>query len=193
MLHEFGHLIVDRYKLGIDYPTFAGRKPANKRFAEASPVSFLMPASAVRHRFHEMITTTGDLRGANRCRLSHSYVASVQAMTIRLDWLGLIPNGTLNHPRESRFAATKAAQIVELAPRPETDVRYAQRYKFLVFHTYKLEKIGEGQLACFLRCDPVEVRKVVTKCLTSTDVPVDGEWKTLHLEEFEQSLLLDAS
>ena len=55
MLHEYGHLIVDRYKPGIDYLTMTGRKPANERFAESFALSFLMPdefraAAVPRHR-----------------------------------------------------------------------------------------------------------------------------------------------
>ena len=63
MLHEYGHLIVDRYKPGIDYLTMTGRKPANERFAESFALSFLMPASSVRQRFHDIVTTTGDFQG----------------------------------------------------------------------------------------------------------------------------------
>ncbi|MGH7135486.1 MAG: helix-turn-helix domain-containing protein, partial [Pirellulales bacterium] len=35
MLHEYGHLLVDRFKPGIDYLAMPGRKPVNERFAEA--------------------------------------------------------------------------------------------------------------------------------------------------------------
>ncbi len=68
MLHEYGHLIVDRYKPGIDYLIVKGRKPANERFAESFGLSFLMPASSVRQRFHDIVTTTGDFKGADLCR-----------------------------------------------------------------------------------------------------------------------------
>src|SRR5207248_3032774 len=53
ILHEYGHLIVDRYKPGIDYLAMTGRKPANERFAESFGLCFLMPASSVRQRFHD--------------------------------------------------------------------------------------------------------------------------------------------
>jgi transcriptional regulator with XRE-family HTH domain len=69
MLHEYGHLLVDRYKPGIDYLTMPGRKPANERFAEAFALNFLMPASSVRQRFHDIVTTTGDFRVAELRRL----------------------------------------------------------------------------------------------------------------------------
>ncbi|NQT12926.1 MAG: ImmA/IrrE family metallo-endopeptidase, partial [Planctomycetes bacterium] len=41
MLHEYGHLITDRFKPGIDYLSFPGRKPANERIAESFSMAFL--------------------------------------------------------------------------------------------------------------------------------------------------------
>ena len=100
MLHEYGHLLLstDRYKPGIDYLTMPGRKPANERFAEAFALSFLMPASSVRQRFQDIVTTTGDFQVADLCRLKHFYFVSLEAMTLRLEQLGLIPKGTLGAP-----------------------------------------------------------------------------------------------
>ena len=72
MLHEYGHLIVDRYKPGIDYLTMSGRKPANERFAESFALSFLMPASSVRQRFHDIVTTTKDFQVADLRHLATS-------------------------------------------------------------------------------------------------------------------------
>ena len=94
MLHEYGHLIVDRYKPGIDYLTMPGRKPANERFAESFALSFLMPTSSVRQRFHDIVTTTGDFHVAELRRLSHFYFVSVEAMALRLEQLGLIQKGS---------------------------------------------------------------------------------------------------
>ena len=106
MLHEYGHLIADRYKPGIDYLNMPGRKPANERFAEAFALSFLMPANAVRQRFHEIVAATNDFQVADLCRLSHFFFASVEAMAIRLEQLGLIPKGSWALIKESKLAAT---------------------------------------------------------------------------------------
>jgi Zn-dependent peptidase ImmA (M78 family)/DNA-binding XRE family transcriptional regulator len=193
MVHEYGHLIVDRYKPGIDCVHMMGRKPANERFAETFGLSFLMPASSVRSKFHEVVTSTSDFRVADLCRLSHFYFVSVEAMALRLEKLGLIPKGSSETLKESRFSPMKAAQALELLPHPETSQPYPQRYKFLAVHAYEQEKITQAQLARFLRCDVVTARQVVTECLTSTDVASDGRLEMLHLEEFQKSLLSNAS
>lgn len=65
MLHEYGHLIVNRYEPGIDYLIIKGRKPAHERFAESFGLSFLMPTSSVRQRFNDIVNTTGDFKGAD--------------------------------------------------------------------------------------------------------------------------------
>ena len=96
MLHEYGHFLLstDRYKPGIDYLTMPGRKPANERFAEAFALCFLMPATSVRQKFHDIVATTGDFQVADLCRMKHFYFVSLEAMTLRVEQLGLIPKGT---------------------------------------------------------------------------------------------------
>ena len=75
MLHEYGHLLVDRFKPGIDYLSLAGRKPANERFADAFAFCFLMPAESVRRRFQDILSSTGDFQVAISavCGITISY------------------------------------------------------------------------------------------------------------------------
>jgi Zn-dependent peptidase ImmA (M78 family)/transcriptional regulator with XRE-family HTH domain len=193
LVHEYGHLIVDRYKPGIDYLSPSGRKPLNERFAEAFGLSFLMPASSVRQRVNSVVTTKGDFQAADLCELSHFYFVSVEAMALRLEQLGLILKGSAANLKESRFSPARAAEMLGLIPHPETAAPYPQRYKFLAVHAFDQGKITQGQLAGFLRCDPVTARQIVTKCLTSTDVAADGRLETLDLEDVQRSLLPDAS
>ena len=191
-LHEYGHLIVDRYKPGIDYLTYGGRKPANERFAEGFALSFLMPASSVQQRFNAIVTTTGDFQVADLCRLSNFYFVSVEAMCLRLEQLGLTPRGIWQSLKESRLAPRTAASILELASHPESSQPYPERYKYLAVQAFEQGKISQGQLARFLRCDPVTARKIVAQCLTSLHVADDGQQRTLQLE-FQKSLLAEAT
>jgi Zn-dependent peptidase ImmA (M78 family)/DNA-binding XRE family transcriptional regulator len=191
MLHEYGHLIVDRYKPGIDYLTYAGRKPANERFAESFALSFLMPASSVQQRFNTIVASTGDFQVADLCRLSHFYFVSVEAMCLRLEQMGLTPRGMWRSLKESGLAPQTAASILELPSHRETNQPYPERYKYLAVHAFEQGKISQGRLARFLRCDPVTAREIVAECLTSLHVEDDGEQRTLQLE-FQKSLLAEA-
>lgn len=182
--HEYGHLSVDRYKPAIDYVSTRGRKPANESFAEAFGMAFLMPATGVRRRFHEITRTTGDFRVADLCRLANSYFVSVEAMTLRLEELGLIRKGSRTHLKESDFKARKAAELLELPSHPASDEPYPERYKLLAVQAHELGKISEGELARFLRCDRVTAREIVAQCLTNPE----GEQRGLP-RNFQQSLL----
>lgn len=190
MLHEYGHLIVDRYKPGIDYLAYGGRKPANERFAESFGLSFLMPASSVQQRFNAVVTSIGDFQVADLCRLSHLYNVSVEAMCLRLEQLGLTPKGMWLSLKEAGMAPRTAAEILALPSHPETNEVYPERYKYLAVHAFEEGKISQGQLARFLRCDPLEAREIVAKCLTSVHVEDDGQQRTLHLD-LQKSLLAE--
>lgn len=191
MVHEYGHLIVDRYKPGIDYLTPGGRKPANERFAESFALCFLMPASSVRQRFHDIVTTTKDFQVADLRRLSHFYFVSVEAMALRLEELGLIPKGSWAFLREARFAPRKAAELLGLPALPTNDEPYPERYKYLAVHAYARAEIGDSELAHYLRCDIVRAREIASRTLTSREVGSNGETGDLPLD-FDRSLLSGA-
>ena len=187
MLHEYGHLIVDRYKPGIDYLSMGGRKPANERFAEAFAIAFLMPAASVRQRFSEIVAANNNFQIADLCRLSHYYFASVEATALRLEQLSLIPKGSWALIKESKFAPRQAAALLSLPAHHETPDYYPERYKFLRFATLNRSDPPE-QLSQILRCDPVRAKQVVMECLTSKFVADDGGVHAVRLE-FQQSLL----
>lgn len=191
MLHEYGHLIVDRYKPGIDYLTMSGRKPANERFAESFALSFLMPASSVRQRFHDIVTTTGNFRVADLRRLSHFYYVSVEAMALRLEQLGLIQKGSSQFLKESKFSPREAAELLDLQPRPVNNYPFPDRYKYLAVAALERGEIGDSDLAHYLRCDIVEAREIAAATLTSREVEPTGEPSTWKLD-FARSLLSEA-
>jgi Zn-dependent peptidase ImmA (M78 family)/DNA-binding XRE family transcriptional regulator len=188
MLHEYGHLIVDRYQPGIDYLSFPGRKPPNERFAEHFALSFLMPTSSVRKHFQEIVTTTGDFQVADLCRLSHFYFVSVDAMALRLEQLTLTPKGSWQALKESGLAPRRAQAILELPSHPISNYPYPDRYKYLAVQAFEQEKISQGQLGRFLRCDPLTAREIVAECRASTVIEDTGESKQLELP-LEKSLL----
>ncbi len=190
MVHEYGHLIVDRYQPGIDYLSYPGRKPANERFAEQFALCFLMPTSSVRKRFQEIVTTTGDFQVADLCRLSHFYFVSVEAMALRLEQLSLMPKGTWRALKESGLAPRQAQAMLELPSQPVSNQPYPERYKFLAVQAFEQGKISQGQLGRFLRCDPLAAREIVAACRASTIVEDTGEARQLELP-FEKSLLGD--
>src|SRR5438477_12474830 len=191
MLHEYGHLIVNRYEPGIDYLTITGRKPANERFAESFGLSFLMPASSVRQRFHDIVTTTGDFKGADLRRMSHFYYVSVEAMALRLEQLGLIQRGSWQFLKESKFSPREAAELLNLQTQPVNDFPFPDRYKYLAVTAYERGEFGDSDLAHYLRCDIVTAREIAAATLTSREIEPTGEESAWRLD-FAKSLLSEA-
>ncbi len=190
MLHEYGHLLLssDRYKPGIDYLTAPGRKPANERFAEAFALSFLMPATSVREQFQETVATTGDFRVADLCRMKHSYCVSLEAMTLRVEELGLISRGMWEHLKESQFAPRKAEAMLGLPSHPVNDDIVPERYRYLAVSAYERGDLGDSDLAHYLRCDVVTAREIVAQTLSSREIEPSGEERTIKMD-FPFSLL----
>jgi len=191
VLHEYGHLITDRYKPGVDYINYAGqRKPANERFAESFSMAFLMPATSVRRRFNQVVADRGDFQIADLCRMKHFYFVSLEAMTLRLEHLGLIPKGVMQHLKESKFEVHKAEKLLGLREDRGSDERFSDRYVSLAVHAFDKGEISEGQLAAFLRCDRVAARETVEKHLTMTEVSDEGKTFQVQLDS-QHSLLTD--
>jgi Zn-dependent peptidase ImmA (M78 family)/DNA-binding XRE family transcriptional regulator len=190
MLHEYGHFLLstDRYKPGIDYLMMPGRKPANERFAEAFALSVLMPAASVRQKFYDTVAMTGDFQVADLCRMKHFYFVSLEAMTLRVEQLGLIPKGTWEHLKESGFAPRKAEAMPGLPPQPSDDSTVPERYKLLAVQAYQRDEIGDSDLAHYLRCDLVTAREIVERTVTSREVEPSGEERALRMD-FPRSLL----
>ena len=190
MLHEYGHLITDRFKPGIDYLSFPGRKPANERFAESFSMAFLMPAISVRRRFHQIFNDSGDFQISDLCRMSHFYYVSVEAMTLRLEGLNLIPKGVRNYLKESKFEVRQAADMLNLQQHPVADASYPDRYVFLAVQAFDKGELSEGELSALLRCDRVAAREIVVEYLTTVVVSDDGEVRQMQLDS-QHSLLGD--
>jgi Zn-dependent peptidase ImmA (M78 family) len=189
MLHEYAHLIVNRYEPGIDYLTKPGRKPANERFAESFALSFLMPADSVGKRFSDIVTTAGDFKVADLRQLSHFYFVSVKAMALRLEQLGLIQKGSSQFLEESRFSPREAAELLGLQPQPVNDFPFPDRYKYLAVAANERGEIGDSDLAYYLRCDIATAREIAMLTLASREVEEPTGEESAWRLPFDKSLL----
>ena len=189
LAHEYGHVIVDRHKPGIDYLSHEGRKPANERFVEVFAMAFLMPTTGVRRHFQDAYNAAGDFQVGDLVRLSSLYAVSVQAMAFRLESLGLLAKGTWDFLVEQGFKANTAKRELNLIePVTDRESAHPKRYMLLAVHAYLRGKITENQLMRFLHCDRVEAREIVAECRQSVEVTADGNQEVLELP-FEKSLV----
>jgi Zn-dependent peptidase ImmA (M78 family)/DNA-binding XRE family transcriptional regulator len=189
LAHEYGHFLAERHRPGIDYLQTGGRKPAGERFAEAFGMGFLMPSSAVQRQFFETVSARKDFQVADLCRLSHYFDVSVQAMTLRLEALGLVSAGTWDYLQEEGFRVREAQESLGLSrPSEEPEPPFSDRYKYLAVQAFENSLISEGRLAKLLRTDRITARGIVARCLEEADVEESGATTSRELR-FDCSLL----
>ena len=188
LAHEYGHVLVDRFKPGVDYLVGEGRKPANERFVEAFAMAFLMPAAGVRRHFRDVLNATDDFQVGDLVRLASIFDVSVQAMTYRLEGLALIPRGAWDMLAGSHFRVGDAKDSLELPSSNTVEPAYPDRYRLLAVHAFIRGLIGEGELARFLRCDRIDAREAVLDAQKHMGVGPNGTTELFDLP-FERSLV----
>lgn len=192
LAHEYGHFLADRHKPGVDYTQNAERVSVGERFADAFAMCFLMPATGLRRQYFDVTNSRGDFQVADLCRLANYYAVSAQAMTLRLESLGLIRKGTWDTLAEQGFKPETAKRNLQLQPRDATNWEpYPARYKFLAVLAYSEDppKLSEGELAKYLRTDRVSTRQIVHDCISrSDDIGPDGDEAVVRIR-LERSLL----
>ncbi len=190
LAHEYGHFLADRHKPGVDYTRYADRIPAGERFADAFAMCFLMPATGLRRQYFDVTNSRGDFQVADLCRLANFYAVSAQAMTLRLESLGLVRKGTWDTLAEQGFKPETAKRNLQLQPHETAHWEpYPARYKFLAVLAFSEEKLSEGELAKYLRTDRVSARQIVHDCINrSDDIDSEGDEAVLRIS-LEHSLL----
>ena len=171
--HAFGHFLTNRYEAEICAAGFH-RTSAQERFAGAFASAFLMPGSGVRRHFHDLSGMRGGkATPADILLLAHRYVVSPQAMTLRLEDLRLVRAGTWEVLRTHGFKVREAQRLLGLDEMRVQSQGLPARYLFLAIDAYNRDVISQGQLASFLRTDPVDARRLVEE-LSSSESEADA-------------------
>jgi len=158
LCHELGHFLSHRLRPTVSHARYE-RRPQKERFAEAFARAFLLPASGLRRRFHE-IRRQRRITPADLMRWSHIYSVSVEATARRLEELRLLPSGTWDQLRQQGFKVREAESLLGLEPIDSDQALLPPRYRMLAAEAFTQGKLSEGQLARFLRQD-----RLATRCL----------------------------
>jgi Zn-dependent peptidase ImmA (M78 family) len=151
------------------------RVPASERFAEAFARAFLLPSTGVARRFNDFRKAKGgQMTVADLCLLAHLFFVSVQAMTLRLEDLGLVSSGTWDRLQMQGLKVREAQSQLGLPAQPETDHALPFRYQYLAVSAFAAGELSEGQLARFLRADRVEARRLVAGLTSRVSVTDEG-------------------
>jgi len=183
MGHEHGHFLTKRYQPEVRVLRRYQRLPGQERFADTFARAFLMPASGLKRRFHELRRTRENgLKLADLCTLAHFYFVSVQGLILRLEELRLIATGTWERIEAQGFRVSEAQRILELPEHPADKEKLPARYRYLAVTAYLRDDLSEGQLARFLRVNRLEARRIVNEMARFVDVSDEGELGAVSLD-----------
>lgn len=182
MAHEYGHFLTSRFRSEVTMLATYERVPAAERFADAFARCLLMPAGGLRRRFNEIFRASGQrMTVAEVCRMANYYFVSMQAMTLRMEELRLLPAGTWERLQDRGFRVREAQDQLGLSPQPHDDQPIPIRYELLAVRAYEEGKLTEGELANLLRVDRVSARRTVRRLTHSPHLLDEGDAAYLSL------------
>lgn len=186
LIHEYGHFLTRRTKANI----FLLKKSLTERFAEAFARFFLMPATGLQRRFHEIkLTKKGVITPADLLGLADLYSVSFQTLVLRLEELKLLPKGTWDTLSEQRFQVRKAQDLLGISQKSgdgSTNLPY--HYRALAVQAWNAGKLSEGQLANILRTDRVQAREIIDKFIDRDSINEQGEEISVMFEDLWQPI-----
>ena len=154
LAHDYGHFLTARYVSGVSLLGQYHRHPTRERFADAFAWAFLMPATGLRRRYHELHRSRdGRVTPADLCNLAHYYFTSLEALTRRLEGLRLVRLGTWDRLQNRGFRVREAQAILQLPQHRVSDSALPTRYLYLATEAFERGDLSEGQYARFLRAD----------------------------------------
>lgn len=183
MAHEYGHFLTSRFHSEISILGAYRRVPAQERFADAFAGCFLMPAAGLRRRFNEMShAAAGEVTMADVVRIADYYFVSIEAVTLRLEELRLLPGGTWDRLRDRGFRVREAQEQLGLSLRNDGDQLLPLRYQFLAIRSYEDGQLTEGELARLLRVDRVSARRTVHRLTHTPHLHDEGNLESLSID-----------
>jgi Zn-dependent peptidase ImmA (M78 family) len=132
-----------------------------ERFADAFAENFLLPASGVKRRFHEIRQSRREgVTPADLLHLADLFQVSLEALVRRLENLDLVRPHTWDRLVKQGFRVGEARKMLELAALPPDEELLPLRYRYLAVEAYLNGNVSEGQFARLLRTDRTTARKL---------------------------------
>lgn len=184
MAHEYAHYLATRDRAEITPVAQRHRPSESERFADAFAANFLMPRSGLSRRFHELKRRKeGKVTPATLVQLAHAYRVSVQALTLRLEDLQLVPPRTWDRLRDNDFQPRAAARLLGIESAEQSADALPLHYRLLAVQLYSDGEITEPELARYLGTDIVGARLTYQELTETRDVSDDGYPQIVDLSE----------
>lgn len=165
-VHELAHFVSARRQpeILLEDEKFMSRE---EKYARLFGRCFLTPARAVRQRFAEITAGHSHLTRRHIILLAQAFGVSREAMTRRLEELGLAKKGSWDwFVANGGITNEQALQVLGELPDKRTHAAAAQglvppRLALLAREAWKRGLYSEGQLALLLQLDRHEIREVL--------------------------------
>lgn len=183
LTHEVGHFLRDR-EAGDVFPTTGHpRSDPSEVFSESFACEFLLPHSGLAKRVGDIQRVNGGaFTPLDIVELADVYQVSFEALTLRLEELGVLYRGTYERLKLRKFRTSEARAKLGLVKSKEEVPVLPKRYVALALRAYACELITEGDLAEYLETDRVAARGIyLAACQQPTGN--DGDLLDIHIEE----------
>lgn len=158
LTHEVGHLLRDP-EAGDVLDESEPPRRSGEIFPESFATEVLMPTVGVQQRFADKCRA-GKFTPVDLYSLARHFEVSFQAMTLRLEELRLLPEGSYDKITRSQIRPRDLARHAGASPPPASRHKLPERYAALAVAAYDQELLSEGELAGYLDTDIADARRI---------------------------------
>jgi Zn-dependent peptidase ImmA (M78 family) len=161
LTHGFLHFLAHRYATDVSYneEDYRAATP-EERLAEAYTPHFLMPITGLKKRYSDMAQVKNGFSTSDLLTLANLYGVSVEALTLRLEDLDLLPAGMWKSLKARKFPIQEYQERLGLTPIASYDDIFPLRYKLLALEALTEGQLSEEQFAAMLNTDRLEARAI---------------------------------
>jgi Zn-dependent peptidase ImmA (M78 family)/DNA-binding XRE family transcriptional regulator len=174
LAHGYLHFLAHRYATDISYTNQYQALSMEERLAEAFPSHFIMPAAGLKKRYNDITQVKNGFATSDLLTLANLYGVSVQALTLRLEELDLLPTGMWNSLYTRKIPIREYQEKLGFESIPGYDAIFPLRYKLLALEAFTEGQISEEQFTAFIGTDRLEAR-AVAEHLIDRDIPIDDQ------------------
>lgn len=162
LAHEGGHFVADRSHADV-FEEGEVAISVEERFARRFGPALLMPASAVRARFDQIVNLEQAFSLRQLVLLAHQFGVATEAMARRLEELDLLPEGTWQSIRDRKFSSKFEREVLGDPAPEQSPPLIPSRLAYLASVASERGELSEGQLCELLVVD----RSQLHECLAS--------------------------
>ncbi len=155
LAHELGHFLTSRRRVDVLHLN----EGDSERIADLFAGSLLLPAAEMRRQCAEHQRSEGRFSTRHLIYLASQFGVSIEAVTRRLEAIGLLPSGTYEKLRDRGLSERHVREVLGEPQQPRP--RRLSRFSLLVAEAYDRELLSEGQVVQMLGLERLQARQML--------------------------------